>query len=52
VRFFAQVTLFLAVKDILSVFSVLSFATDSLSPALYILIVRSALLMGEEEENA
>lgn len=51
-RFFAQVMLFLAVKDILSVFTVLAFATDALSPALYILIVRSVLLMGEEGQNA
>lgn len=51
-RFFAQIMLFLAVKDILSVFAVLAFATDVLSPALYILIVHSALLMGEEGQNA
>lgn len=52
VRFFAQVMLFLAVKDILSVFSFLSFPTDTLSPLLYLLIVRAALLMSKEEDYA
>lgn len=49
VRFFARVMLFLAIKDILSVFSFLSFPTDVLSPLLYLLIVASALRMREEE---
>lgn len=52
VRFFAQVMLFLAVKDILSVFSVLALAADALSPLLYLLIVVAALGLREEADNA
>jgi hypothetical protein len=49
---FAYAMLFLAVKDILSVFSVLSFPTDSLSPLLCLLIVRSIVILDEEVEYA
>ena len=46
-RLYALTITLMAVKSTLSVFTALSFATDSLSPLLYILMIRSVLSLRE-----